>query len=73
MRNLRKLGSALVFAGVVSSAMMIFSTTLHAAGPGTGASNGYCRVLAAAIEETTDLGLTDLAAYLQSIFNAYCS
>jgi hypothetical protein len=72
MRNFRKFGSALVLAGVVAAAMMTFGTTLHAAGPGAGAVNGYCKVLAAGIEKASDLGLTDLAAYLQSIFDAYC-
>ena len=72
MRNFRKLGSALVFAGVVASATMTLGTTLHAAGPGNGGVPGYCRILFVAIANANELGLTDLAGYLQSIYDANC-
>ena len=72
MRNFKKLGSAMVFAGFVASAMMTFGTTLHAAGSGAGIVPGYCKILAAGIQSVTNLGLTDLADYLQSIYDANC-
>jgi hypothetical protein len=72
MRNFRKLGAALVFAGVVASTMMTLGTTVHAAGPVNGSNPGYCRILAIGIQNASDLGLSDLAAYLQSIYDANC-
>ena len=73
MRNFRKLGSAMVLAGFVAAATMTFDATLHAAGPGAQVVPGFCKILPAAIQKVTDLGLKDLAAYLQSIFDRYCS
>ena len=64
MRNFRKFAAALVFAGLVASGM---GRTLEAAGPAT---KGYCKVLQQAIADATSAGLTDLAAYLQSVFDA---
>jgi hypothetical protein len=72
MRNFKKLSAALVFAGVVASTMMTLGTTVHAAGFVPGATPGYCKILPVAIQSANDLGLTDLAAYLQSIFDAHC-
>jgi hypothetical protein len=72
MRNFKKLGTALVFAGVVASTMMTLGTTVHAAGLVPGATPGYCKILPSAIQSATDLGFTDLAAYLQAIFDANC-
>ena len=73
MRNFRKLTAALVFAGVVASTMMTLGTTVHAAGPVSGAVPGYCKVLDAAISNADTLGLSDLAGYLRSIYTEYCS
>jgi hypothetical protein len=72
MRNFRKFGSALVFAGFIACAMMTLGTTLHAAGPGAGSVPQYCGILQVAIEKATDLGFADLAAYLQAIYDANC-
>ena len=72
MRQFKKLSTALVFAGFVASAMMTLGTTVHAAGLADGGVPGYCRILLIGIQKTTDLGLTDLAAYLQSIYDANC-
>ncbi|PYQ82270.1 MAG: hypothetical protein DMG01_01435 [Acidobacteria bacterium] len=72
MRQFKKLSTALVFAGFVACAMMTLGTTLHAAGPGNAGVPGYCKVLAAAIENATNLGFADLAAFLQSIYDANC-
>jgi hypothetical protein len=72
MRNFKKLAAALVFAGVVASTMMTLGTTVHADGFGSGATPGFCKILPLAIQKSNDLGLTDLAAYLQSIFDKYC-
>lgn len=65
----RKLGTALVFAGLVATGMVTFGSTLHAAGRPT---PGYCKVLPAAIAYATEAGRTELAAYLQSIYDAQC-
>jgi len=73
MRRLRKFGAALVLSGFVAFGMITFGTTLHAAHPGGGSAPGYCKVLAAGIDSTTSLGLDDLAAYLQSLYDSYCS
>ena len=69
MSMVRKLGAALVFAGFIATGMVTFGTTLHAAGHPT---PGYCKVLPAAIANATKAGLTELAAYLQSIYDAQC-
>lgn len=72
MRQFKKLSTALVFAGFVACATMTLGTTLHAAGPGNGPGLAYCKVLAAGIENATNLGFADLAAFLQSIYDANC-
>jgi hypothetical protein len=72
MRNFKKLAAAVVFAGVVASTMMTLGTNVHAAGFSSGPTPGFCKILPAAIQKVTDLGLKDLAAYLQSIFDKYC-
>jgi hypothetical protein len=72
MRKLRTLASALMFAALFASAMVTFGTTVHAQGRGPGAGGGYCKVLTVAIDNATAAGFTDLAAYLQSVFDAHC-
>jgi hypothetical protein len=66
MGSFRKLGAALVFAGVIASGMGTFSTTVHAAGP------GYCRLLPGLIQSAIDAGADDLAAALQAVYDANC-
>lgn len=73
MRSFQKQGRALVFAGLLACGMVTLGPTLQAAGPGDRPIPGYCKVLAAAIEKTSGLGFTDLAAYLQSVYDEYCS
>jgi hypothetical protein len=62
-----------MLSGFVASGMITFDTTLHAAGPDGGSAPGFCKVLAAGIDTATGLGLDDLAAYLQSVYDTYCS
>jgi hypothetical protein len=73
MRSFQKQGRALAFAGLLACGMVTLGPALHAAGPGDRPTPGYCKVLAVGIEQATALELTDLAAYLQSVYDEYCS
>ena len=71
MRQLRKVGSALVLAGFVATGMFASSAQLQAAGPGSDNSRAvHCRLLTRAIAVATALGADDLLAYLQAQYDA---
>jgi len=73
MRKIRKFGMALAMAAFVATGMMASSTSLYAAGPGSG--NGQsktvlCTLLKKAIDNANAIGADDLAAALTDQFNA---
>jgi hypothetical protein len=72
MRQLRKVGSALVLAGFVATGMFASSAQLQAAGPGGGNSQEvHCRLLQRAIDTAIALGAdADLIAFLQAQYDA---
>jgi hypothetical protein len=71
MRQLRKVGSALVLAGFVATGMFASSAQLQAAGPSGGNSQVvHCRLLQRAIDVATALGDADLLAFLQAEYDA---
>jgi hypothetical protein len=75
MRQLRKVGSALVLAGFVATGMFASSAQLQAAGPGSDNSQVvHCRLLQRAIDAAIAIGAdADLIAYLQAEYAAQCT
>ena len=77
MRSFRRLGTALVVAGCITTGIMASSVRLHAIGrPGGGTSQTVlCALLQRSIEAATAAFGSDsnLVAYLQGQYDAYCT
>lgn len=75
MRNLRQRATAVALSVVMCAGMVIFSPTLHAAGPGDRSIAARCANLARGIAAATALLGPDaeLVIYLQGEYAKYCT
>jgi hypothetical protein len=76
MRKARNLGTAFALSLLVAGGMVNFSSTLHAAGPGSDRSQTVrCALLQRAIDAAVAVSGadSDLATYLQGLYNANCA
>lgn len=67
----RKVIASSTLAGFILAGLLVFGTPLYAKGPGGGNSGAViCGLLLRAIDAATAIGADDLAAYLQSQYDA---